>query len=210
MLTDVKARAIEIYNILDRTYPNAGPTINFSNPFELIVASIIGARATDESVNRVTKTLFTKYPDPERLAAADYDTLAQEIHDVGLADVKAKYLIATSRILIEKHHGTVPCSMNELTELPGVGRKIANMVLGNACGKPAMIVDTHVNRVFTEIGDDRYLQSCHCRTGVESNTSRGMLDKVELPHDRSWQANMRCERPKVCHLPNSSPMPLRN
>ena len=146
-LPEVQERAIEIFNILDREYPNAGPTINFSNPFELLIASMIGARATDESVNRTTKFLFKKYPTPKNLAVADYDTLVEEIHDVGLADVKAHYIIETSKLLLEKHGGQVPCSMKELTDLPGVGRKIANMVLGNACGQPAMIVDTHVNRV---------------------------------------------------------------
>ncbi|MHB0997884.1 MAG: endonuclease III domain-containing protein [Armatimonadota bacterium] len=151
-LPEIRDRSVKIFNILDDVYPDAGPTINFSNPFELLVASIIGARATDESVNRVTKTLFKKYPTPESLAVADYDTLFVELHDLGLADVKARYLIETSKILQQRYNSTIPCSMKELTDLPGVGRKIANMVLGNACNQPAMIVDTHVNRVSYRLG----------------------------------------------------------
>lgn len=151
-LLEVKDRAMKIYIILNRNYPGAGPTINFSNPFELLVASIIGARATDESVNRTTQILFKKYPSTKELASADYDTLVKELHNVGLADVKARYLIESSNILNRKYNGIIPCSMSELTELPGVGRKIANMVLGNACGQPAMIVDTHVNRVSHRLG----------------------------------------------------------
>lgn len=151
-IDDISERAIAIFNILDETYQNAGPTIDFSNPFELLIASMIGARATDESVNRTTAVLFPKYPTPEALASADYATLVEEIHDVGLADVKARHVIETSRLLVEKHGGRVPCSMEALLELPGVGRKIANMVLGNACGQPAMIVDTHVARVSERLG----------------------------------------------------------
>lgn len=147
-----RERAIEIFNTLDRTCPNAGPTINFSNSFELLIASMIGARATDESVNRTTRLLFRKYPTPQALALADYETLVEEIHDVGLAEPKARYIIQTSRILVEQCGGRVPCSMSELLELPGVGRKIASMVLGNACGQPAMIVDTHVARVSRRLG----------------------------------------------------------
>jgi len=146
-LPEIHNRALEIFVILDCTYPNAGPTIDFSNPYELLVASILGARATDESVNRTTKFLFKKYPGVRELARADYETLLDEIHDVGLADVKAKYLILTANMLLDRYDGRIPCTMEELTELPGVGRKIANMVLGNACGQPAMIVDTHVLRV---------------------------------------------------------------
>ncbi len=147
-----RERAIEIFHILDREYPGVGPTINFSNPFELLIASMIGARATDESVNRTTKSLFRKYPDPQALARADYETLVDELRNVGLAEPKARYVIEASRILLDRHDGKVPCSMSELLELPGVGRKIASMVLGNACGQPAMIVDTHVNRVSNRLG----------------------------------------------------------
>jgi endonuclease III len=129
VLPEVQHRAVEIFNVLDRVYPGAGPTINFSNPFELLVASIIGARATDESVNRTTPHLFKKYPTPKEMASADYGTLMEEIHDVGLADVKAKYLIETSRMLLQLYGGQVPCTMEELTELPGVGRKIVSRQL---------------------------------------------------------------------------------
>lgn len=152
MASNEERRAVEVFNILDLSYPNAGPTINFSNDFELLIASMVGARATDESVNRTTALLFRKYPTPRALAQADYGTLVDELHDVGLAEPKARYVIQTSRILLERHGGAVPCSMSELLELPGVGRKIASMVLGNACGQPAMIVDTHVNRVSYRLG----------------------------------------------------------
>lgn len=151
-MEDLQERAVEIYRILERTYPNAAATVNYSTPFELLIVSIIGARATDESVNRTSPKLFRKYPTPEAFANADYDMLVEELHDVGLADVKAKYVIETSRIITEKYGDQVPCSMHELLELPGVGRKIANMVMGHACSEPAMIVDTHVARVSYRLG----------------------------------------------------------
>lgn len=152
MVDEVKDRAVAIFNILDGTYPDAGPTIHYSDPFQLLIASILGARATDESVNRITPFLFSKYQGPEEFARADYDILLEEIHDVGLAEAKAGYIIESSRLLLERHNGHVPCSLDELIALPGVGRKIANMVLGNVCGQPAMIVDTHVNRVSHRLG----------------------------------------------------------
>jgi endonuclease III len=152
LMEDARERAIEIFRILDRTYPNASSTVDYSTPFELLIVSIIGARATDESVNRISPRLFAKHPTPEAFAGADYDTLVQELHDVGLAEPKAKYVIETSRIISRAFHGEVPCSMHELLELPGVGRKIANMVLGHVCGEPAMIVDTHVARVSYRLG----------------------------------------------------------
>lgn len=149
---EMRERAIEVYRMLERTYPNAGSTVNYSSPFQLLIVSIIGARATDESVNRISPSLFRKYPTPEAFADADYDTLVEELHDVGLADVKAKYVIASSRLIAEEFVGQVPCSMHELLELPGVGRKVANMVLGHVCGQPSMIVDTHVARVSYRLG----------------------------------------------------------
>ena len=189
-LPDARTRALRVYDILSSVYPNAGPTIRFSNPFELLVASILGARATDESVNRTTDYLFREYPTPESLSRADYNRLVERIHDVGLAEPKARYLIETSRLLLARHAGEIPCSIEELTDLPGVGRKIANMVLANACGMPAMIVDTHVNRVSN-------------RLGLAASTNPAIAErqlKAVLPEDRwtRWNYLMIAHGRSIC------------
>ncbi|MHB0913227.1 MAG: endonuclease III [Armatimonadota bacterium] len=191
-------RAVRIFDILEMTYPGAGPTINFSNPFELLVAAILGARATDESVNRTTAHLFAEYPGPAELARADYDALVREIHDVGLAEPKARYLIETAAILLEEYGGRVPCSMDDLLGLPGVGRKVANMVLGAGCGVPAMIVDTHVNRVSH-------------RLGLTTSTNPAIAErelKEVLPEDRwtRWNFLMIAHGRRTCTARNPKHM----
>jgi endonuclease-3 len=148
----MKARAARILARLGRAYPGAGIELRFETPLELLVATILSAQCTDERVNAVTRNLFTRYRRAEDWAGAQPRTLEREIHSTGFFKAKARSLIGMGRALCERHGGEVPRTVEELTELPGVGRKTANVVLGNAFGIPALAVDTHVARVSQRLG----------------------------------------------------------
>jgi endonuclease-3 len=142
-----KERAKKIFDILAKEYPNPKPALNFSTPFELLVATILSAQTTDERVNIVTETLFKKYKTPEDYANADTAELEKDIFSTGFYKNKARSLQNCCRMLIEKYGGEIPRDLEEMTKLPGVGRKTASVVLGNAFGIPAIAVDTHVKRI---------------------------------------------------------------
>ena len=145
-------RKQEILKRLEEVYINAVPALHFVNPYQLLVATILSAQCTDVRVNKVTEKLFVKYKNAEELAAADFDELCDDIHSCGCYSVKAKNLIGTAKMLVEQYGGEVPPDMDELTKLPGVGRKTANVVLSNAFGIPGFAVDTHVFRVSNRLG----------------------------------------------------------
>ncbi len=146
-------RADEILRILRRAYSRAKCSLNFENPYQLLIATMLSAQSTDARVNTVTPALFRKYPDVEAMARAKQPALEREIHSTGFFRNKAKALIAVSDVIIGRYGGEVPQSMEELVALPGVGRKTANVVLGNAFGKAAgIVVDTHVARVTGRLG----------------------------------------------------------
>jgi endonuclease-3 len=149
---DVDARVREIVRRLEETY-EAKPELNFSNPLELAVATILSAQATDRRVNEVTAHLFRNYRAAKDYAEADPQTLEKEIHSTGFFRRKAKLLIELGRALVERHGGRVPDTMQELTQLPGIGRKTANVILSAAFGKgEGIVVDTHVTRVAKRLG----------------------------------------------------------
>jgi endonuclease-3 len=137
---------------LNRLYPNPKTLLKFRNPFELLVATMLSAQTTDKQVNRITDKLFKKYKTPEDFANLTPEQLEEDIKSCGLYKNKSKNIIAMSKILIEKYGGRVPDNLEELTTLPGIGRKTANVVLSNAFGKPALAVDTHVFRVSNRLG----------------------------------------------------------
>lgn len=145
-------RKQEILKRLEEVYIDAVPALHFANAYELLVATILSAQCTDVRVNKVTKTLFIKYKNAKELAAANFEELCDEIHSCGCYSVKAKNLIGTAKLLVEQYGGEVPADMDELTKLPGVGRKTANVVLSNAFGIPGFAVDTHVFRVSNRLG----------------------------------------------------------
>jgi len=136
---------------LKRLYPDAGPELNFSNPYETLVATMLSAQCTDKQVNKVTPAVFARYPDAAAMAAAPVEELFPMVKSCGFKS-KASNIIAACKILVEKHGGEVPGSMEELTALPGVGRKTANVVMANAFKVPAIAVDTHVFRVSNRLG----------------------------------------------------------
>jgi endonuclease III len=141
-------RAHEIASRLKRMYPKAKCSLDFTNAFELLIATMLSAQSTDARVNLVTKGLFRKYPGPKEFAAAGQPEMERDVKQTGFFRNKAKAVIGASKVIMERHGGVVPETMEELTALPGVGRKTANVVLSNAFHKPVgVVVDTHVTRV---------------------------------------------------------------
>jgi endonuclease-3 len=140
-------RAQRIFHVLERTHPDARCELDHQSAFELLVATILSAQNTDKNVNSVTPKLFARYPDAPRLARAAPESIERLIHSCGFFRQKTRTLLGMARALVEKHSGEVPDRMRDLVELPGVGRKTANVVLGVAFGIPGLVVDTHVARL---------------------------------------------------------------
>jgi endonuclease-3 len=152
-----RSRIAKILPILKRTYPDARCRLDHHNALELIVATILSAQCTDDRVNIVTKNLFRKYRSAADYARTPQETLEKQIQSTGFFRNKAKSLRGMAAALVEKHGGEVPDTMEELTQLPGVGRKTANVVLGNAFGKNiGVVVDTHVTRLANRLGLTRH------------------------------------------------------
>ena len=145
---ELKKRVRDVIRRLKRAYPHAKTSLNYTNPFELLIATILSAQCTDERVNIVTADLFRKYHGPEDYLKVPARELEKDIQSTGFFRNKTKSIQGTSKMLTEEFHGEVPHTMDELLELPGVARKTANVVLGNAFGiKAGVVVDTHVTRL---------------------------------------------------------------
>ncbi|MGM0669231.1 MAG: endonuclease III domain-containing protein, partial [Gemmatimonadota bacterium] len=151
-----RERAAKIYEVLEKEYPEAETALNHESPFQLAVATILSAQCTDERVNRVTPELFRRFPHAEALANAPLEEVEEIIHSTGFFRSKAKNVVAMARMLLEEHQGVLPRSIKELTELPGIGRKTANVILGNAFSiDEGVVVDTHVKRLAGRMGFTR-------------------------------------------------------
>ena len=149
----VKERVRELCHELPRLYPDAHCELNFTNPLELLVATMLSAQCTDVQVNKTTPEVFRKYKTAQAYATANVADLEKDLRSIGFFRAKAKNIRAMAQILVEKHHGEVPRTMDELTALPGVGRKTANVVLGNAFDiNVGVVVDTHVARLSGRLG----------------------------------------------------------
>ena len=144
--------AAAIFDKLEAQHPGADTELHYTNAYELLVATILSAQSTDVRVNLTTPALFAKYPTPAALAAATPAELEPQIYATGFFRAKSKALVGMAQALVERHQGQVPASIEALTELPGVGRKTANVVLGHALGIPGLPVDRHVLRVSNRIG----------------------------------------------------------
>lgn len=147
----MKVRKKEILRVLEESYPDARPELNFSNPYETLVAVMLSAQCTDKQVNKVTPAVFRDFPDVASMAAIDADTLYPYVKSCGFKS-KSQNIVAACRMIMEQYGGQVPADMDKLTSLPGVGRKTANVVLATAFGQPAIAVDTHVFRVSNRLG----------------------------------------------------------
>jgi endonuclease-3 len=141
-----------IMRTLERQHPDADTELHYTTPYELLVATILSAQCTDERVNQVTPALFRRYPNATALATATTEELEPQIQSTGFFRMKSKALVGMASAVVERHRGEIPASMELLTELPGVGRKTANVVLGHALGVPGLPVDRHVLRVANRIG----------------------------------------------------------
>jgi len=145
--------ALEYIRRLEETYPDAKCSLDHRNPYELLVATILSAQCTDARVNMVTPDLFARFPDAASLAEAEQEDLENRIKSTGFFRNKSKSLLGMARAVVDKHRGAIPSTMDELTKLPGVGRKTANVILGNAFGmNEGVVVDTHVTRVAFRLG----------------------------------------------------------
>ena len=148
-----KQKAFQIVKVLKKLFPNPKTILNYKTPWELLVAVILSARNTDKKVNEVTSKLFKKYKTIKDYAHANSDDLEKDLDQLGLFRQKAKFIKNTATIIIDKHKGSIPKTMSELIELPGVGRKTANIILGNVYGiVEGIAVDTHVTRLSKLFG----------------------------------------------------------
>lgn len=169
--------ARRILDVLARAYPDARCALDFRNPFELLMATVLSAQSTDRLVNRITPRLFARFPDAAALAQADPTEVEAYIRECGLFRTKARNLVAAARRLVEEHGGEVPCDRGALERLPGVGRKTANVVLSNAFEVPAIAVDTHVFRVANRLG--------LAEAGDPLETERQLMRRIPR---RDWSA----------------------
>ena len=147
-----KRRVLEIIKRLKKAFPDAGIELHFKTPVQLIVATILSAQCTDKRVNMVTPHLFKKYKTAKDFANANQKTFEREIHSTGFYRAKAKNIIGCMKELIKRYGGGVPKRMEDLITLPGVGRKTANVILGNTFGIPGIVVDTHMKRISNRLG----------------------------------------------------------
>ena len=152
MTTDLKTKAQVILKLLEQHYPAAHCTLDFADPLQLLVATVLSAQCTDERVNKVTPEIFKKYPAAADYAAAPLAELEEAFHSTGFYRQKAKSIKQICQTLVDRFDGRIPPSLEELVKLPGIGRKTANVILGNAFGIPGIVVDTHVGRVSQRLG----------------------------------------------------------
>lgn len=152
MESDVKKRAEVIFGLLQKEYPKVAPALDYTSAFELLIATILSAQCTDERVNIVTRDLFQKYNTPQEYIDVESEELEKDIFSTGFYRQKAKSVKNCCTELVEKFNGEVPADFEKLNTLPGVGRKTASVVAGNAFGIPAIAVDTHVKRLSNLLG----------------------------------------------------------
>lgn len=205
-----RERAAEVYDLLAEEYPEAHCELDFVDPFQLAVATILSAQTTDERVNMVTPDLFERYPDASALAAAGQEEVEEIVRSTGFYRNKAKNIIGFARGVMAEHDGEVPGTMAELSALPGVGRKTANVILGNAFGiDEGVVVDTHVKRLSNLLG--------FTRESTPEKIERDLMDVFPrerwtmLAHLLIWHGRRvcvarkpRCEACAVSHLCPSS------
>ncbi|HEY7181998.1 MAG TPA: endonuclease III [Blastocatellia bacterium] len=191
----LKERAGQIIRALKKSYPQAACALNHANPFELLIATILSAQCTDERVNIVTANLFRKYRRPEDYASVAREELERDINSVTFFRNKAKSIQEASRLLIEKHDGQVPRTLEDLVELPGVGRKTANVVLGTAFGIPTgVVVDTHVSRLSQRLGLTKNKQP----EKIEADLIELLPQKewIDFSHRLIWHGRRICQARK--------------
>jgi len=208
----LKARADKIRKILRSIYPRVKTQLFYDTPFQLLVATMLSAQCTDKQVNRVARVLFKKLKTPEDFSRVPLRALESLIRSTGFFHNKAKNIKNCSKALLEKHNGQVPQTLEALIELPGVGRKTANVVLGAAFGLPSMVVDTHVARISARLG-----------LTENKDPAKIEFDLMKIMPERAWndfslqliffgRETCSARNPKclVCPLAKLCPYPLKN
>jgi endonuclease III len=202
-----QARAKAVLKQLRLDFPDARTELEFTAPFELLIATILSAQATDVSVNAATPALFEAFPDAAALAKADLGTVEGLIKTIGLFRNKAKNIIATAKILVSSYGAEVPNNFEALLTLPGVGRKTATVVLSNAFGRPGIAVDTHVGRLARRLGFSRSLNPDLVETDLEKLFPKA--DWIFVHHALILHGRRICDsrkpRCEVCSLLESCP-----
>lgn len=195
--TALVRRARKTHRVLAQTYPEAGCELDFRSPFELLVATVLSAQTTDRRVNAITPALFAAFPDPVEMAAAPRVDLEQIIRPTGFFRAKTDSLLGLSAALVERYDGQVPGQLADLVTLPGVGRKTANVVLGNAFDVPGLTVDTHFARLvrrFEWVPQDVVKDAVKTEHAVAAIFPRS--DWTMLSHRLIWHGRRRCHAKK--------------
>ena len=188
--TSLVRRARKMDRILAETYPDARAELDFANPFECLVVTVVSAQTTDRRVNAASPALFAAYPTPEAMAAASREHLEQLLGPLGFFRQKTDSLLKLSQALVEKFDGQVPSRLDDLVTLPGVGRKTANVVLGNAFGVPGITVDTHFGRLVRRFGWTTATEPDLVE--FEVGTLFEKRDWTMLSHHVIWHGRRRC------------------
>ncbi len=186
-----KGSVVEIIAVLDREHPDATLALDFESPFQLLVALILAAQSTDAKINQITPALFAELPDPAAIAGATPSRLEELVRSSGFYRQKARTLQACSRALVEKHGGSVPSDLDALLALPGVGRKTANILRGNAWDIPGIGVDTHVGRLSQRFGLTRQSDP----DKIEADLTRQVPEASQIRFCHLLQFHGR----RVCH-----------
>jgi len=192
--TSLVRRARRINRVLAETYPDATIELAFGDAFELLVVTVLSAQTTDRRVNSVSPTLFSAYPDAASMAAADREKLEQIIAPTGFFRAKTESLLKLSQALMDRYDGQVPGRLQDLVSLPGVGRKTANVVLGDGFGVPGITVDTHFGRLARRFGWTDETDPVKVEKAVGALFPRG--DWVKLNHHLIWHGR------RICHARN--------
>lgn len=210
-----RVRAQAILQRLVELYPDIGTALEYADPWQLLVATVLSAQTTDENVNRVTPVLFARWPTPEDLAAADPEEVQKVVYSTGFYRRKTRSIITLAQELVEEHGGEVPTDLDILTKLPGVGRKTASVVLAEAWGIPAIAVDTHVRRVARRLGLDsetnpakieRALRALYPEdrwAGISMRFIQFGRDVCTARRPRCWE----CPLVDLCPYPDKTPPP---
>ena len=188
--TAVVRRARKVNRILAETYPEARCELDFASPFELLVVTVLSAQTTDRRVNTARPAIFAAYPDAKAMAAADREHLEQLLGPLGFFRAKTQSLLKLSAALVEQHDGEVPARLDDLVALPGVGRKTANVVLGNAFGVPGITVDTHFGRLARRLGWTEETDPVKVEHAVGALFVKS--DWTMLSHHLIWHGRRRC------------------
>jgi endonuclease-3 len=192
--TGLVRRARKIDRVLAQTYPDARCELDFDNPFQLLIVTVLSAQTTDRRVNAVRPTLFAAYPDPAAMAAAPREHLEQLLGPLGFFRQKTETVLKLSAALVERYDGQVPPKLGELVTLPGVGRKTANVVLGNAFGIPGITVDTHFGRLVRRLGWTE--ETDPVKVEHEIGALFPKKDWTMLSHHLIWHGRRRCHAKK--------------